>query len=326
MTHAIRIHENGTPDALCFDSVDVPTPAPHEVRIKQTAIGLNFIDSYFRAGLYKVPHFPQTLGLEGAGVVLEVGDEVTNFTLGDRVAYAGGPLGAYCEERVLPAAILIKLPVGISEETAAAIMLKGMTTEYLIKRCFPVKKGDRVLLHAAAGGVGSLASQWLKALGAITIGTAGSDEKCARAKALGCDYTINYKTENLVKEVKDITEGKGVHVVYDAVGRDVFLPSLDCLTPRGTMVTFGNASGAVAPIEPLLLNEKGGLFLTRPSLGHYTQKREDLLLSAQSLFSVVARGVVGVDINQRYPLSETAQAHRDLESRKTTGSSLLLPD
>ena len=325
MTKAIRIYETGGPEVLRFEDVDVPAPAPNEVRIKNTAIGLNFIDTYFRSGLYKVPQLPQTLGMEGAGVVLEVGSEVTDISEGDRVAYAAAPMGSYSQERVMLAEKVVKIPDSISDETAAAMMLQGMTTEYLIRRCYCVEPGDVVLLHAAAGGVGSIAAQWLRELGAPTIGTAGSDEKCERARDLGCHHVINYRTENFVERVRDITDGKGVNVVYDAVGKDVFLPSLDCLKTRGTMVTFGNASGAVEPIEPLLLSNKGGLFLTRPILAHYTGTRQELLLSAKSLFNVVESGAVKVDINQRYELKDTAQAHRDLEARKTTGSTIILP-
>jgi NADPH2:quinone reductase len=324
MTHAFRFYETGGPDVLRWEKVDPGRPAAGEALIRNTAVGLNYIDIYVRTGLYPAK-LPSGIGFEAAGIVEAIGPGVTEVKIGDRVAHEGGPLGAYAEMRVMPAATLIKLPNAIDDRAAAAMMLKGMTAEYLIRRTYPVKKGETVLFHAAAGGVGLIACQWLKHLGATVIGTVGSKEKAALAKAHGCDHPILYREENFVARVKELTGGKGVPVVFDGVGKDVFLDSLDCLQPRGMMVTFGNASGAADPIKPLLLSQKGSLYLTRPTLGTYTATREDLLDCANALFDVVASGAVKIEINQTYPLQEAAQAQRDLEARKTTGSTVLLP-
>ena len=321
---AIRIHETGGPEVMRWEEVDVPAPGAGEVTLKNHASGLNFIDTYQRSGLYPM-QLPTGLGLEAGATVEAVGPGVTEFKPGDRVAHCSAPAGAYSTYRNYPAERLMKLPDSIDFETAAAMMLQGMTVEYLIRRTYPVKAGDFVLFHAAAGGVGTIAMQWLASLGAITIGTAGSADKCALAKSLGATHVINYRQEDWVKRVKDITDGKGCHVVYDGVGKDTFLPSLDCLRPRGMMVTFGNASGPVPDIPPLILSQKGSLFLTRPTLFHYIASRSDFELSATALFDVVTRGVVKIQIGHRYPLKEAAQAHRDLESRKTTGATILLP-
>jgi NADPH2:quinone reductase len=322
--NAIRIHETGGPEVLRWEEVEVPAAGPGEITVRNHACGLNFIDTYQRSGLYPM-QLPTGLGLEAAGVVEAVGPGVTEFKVGDRVGYCSAPAGAYSTVRNYPAERAVKLPDGIDFETAAGMMLQGMTVEFLIRRTYPVKAGDFVLFHAAAGGVGTIAMQWLASLGAVVIGTAGSAEKCATAKALGATHVINYRTEDWVKRVRELTDGKGVHVVYDGVGKDTFLSSLECLRPRGMMVTFGNASGPVPEIAPLLLSQKGSLFLTRPTLFHYIASRADLELSASALFDVVTRGVVKIQIGHRYPLKETAQAHRDLQDRKTTGATILLP-
>jgi NADPH2:quinone reductase len=322
MAKAITIHKHGGPDVLTWGEVDVGDPGKGEARVRHHAVGLNYIDVYYRTGLYPVK-LPGGLGVEGAGVVEAVGAGVSDVKPGDRVAYAMGPLGAYSEARVMPADRLVKLPEAISFDQAAAMMLQGMTAQYLIKRLYKVRKGDAVLFHAAAGGVGLIACQWLKALGAITIGTAGSEEKCALAKAHGATHCINYRTENFVERVKEITGGAGVPVVYDSVGKDTFEGSLDCLRPFGMMASFGNSSGAVPPFSLAAL--KGSLFITRPSLGPYTAKRADLVATAADLFDVVQSGKVRIEINQRHALKDAAQAHRDLEARKTTGSTLLVP-
>ena len=324
MTHAFRFYETGGPDVLRWEQVDPGKPGPGEALIRNKAVGLNYIDIYVRTGLYPAK-LPSGIGFEAAGMVEAIGPGVTEVNVGDRVAHEGGPLGAYAEARIMPAATLIKLPDAIDDRRAAAMMLKGMTAEYLIRRTYPVKKGETVLFHAAAGGVGLIACQWLKHLGATVIGTVGSKEKAALAKAHGCDHPILYREENFVARVNELTGGEGVPVVFDGVGKDVFLDSLDCLRPRGTMVTFGNASGAADPIKPLLLSQKGSLYLTRPTLASYTATREDLLACANALFDVVAKGAVKIEINQTYPLQEAAQAQRDLEARKTTGSTVLLP-
>ncbi len=325
MPKAVRIHQTGGPDVLQWEDVPVGEPSPGEVRLRHTAIGLNFIDVYHRTGLYPLPGLPWVLGMEGAGRVESVGPEVTEFTTGDRVAYAGLPPGAYAEQRLIPAHRLVKLPDGIDERRAAAMMLQGMTARYLLRRCYPVKGGDTVLFHAAAGGVGLLACQWAKHLGAIVIGTAGNEEKAEIARRHGCNHVILYREEDLVRRVKELTNGEGVAVVYDGIGRDTFDRSLDCLRPMGMMVSFGNASGPVPAFDPGLLAAKGSLFLTRPSLMHYTARREDLLETAADLFDVVQQGAVRVEVHQTYPLEKAAQAHRDLEARKTTGSTILLP-
>lgn len=323
-TNAIRFEKTGGPEVLRWEKVKLTPPAPGEITIENKACGLNFIDTYHRGGLYPLP-MPSGLGLEGAGIVRAVGEGVTLFKVGDRVAYCSAPIGAYAEWRNYPAEKAVKIPDAIDDRTAAAMMLQGMTTEYLIRRTYEVKAGDWVLFHAAAGGVGSIAVQWLKALGAIVIGTAGGAEKCALAKSLGADHVIDYRSEDWVKRVKEITAGKGVHVVYDGVGKDTCIPSMDCLRPRGYLVTFGNASGPVPPIEPLTLSQKGSIFLTRPTLGHYTATRAELELSANALFDVVAGGKVKIGVKHSYALKDAAQAHRDLEARKTTGSVVLLP-
>lgn len=323
MPHVIRIHQNGGPEQMRWEEVTVGEPGPGEVRVRNTAIGLNFIDTYHRSGLYPMP-LPMVLGSEGAGVVEAVGPKVKEFKVGDRVAYAQ-PIGAYAEVLIRPVARLVKIPAGIKDETAAAMMLKGMTAWYLCRRTYRVKKGDTIVVHAAAGGVGQILCQWAKHLGATVIGTVGSDEKVALAKKVGCKHVVVMSREKLSERVKAITKGKGVPVVYDGVGKDTFMESLDCLQPRGIMASFGNASGAVPPVNIGILAQKGSLFLTRPTLVNYTSSREDLLTAARELFAVVKKGAVKIAVNQRYPLREAAQAHRDLESRKTTGSTVLLP-
>jgi len=323
MPHVIRIHQNGGPEQMRWEEVTVVDPGPGEVRVRNTAIGLNFIDTYHRSGLYPMP-LPMVLGSEGAGVVEAVGPKVKELKVGDRVAYAQ-PIGAYAEVLIRPVARLVKIPAGIKDETAAAMMLKGMTAWYLCRRTYRVKKGDTIVVHAAAGGVGQILCQWAKHLGATVIGTVGSDEKVALAKKVGCKHVVVMSREKLSERVKAITKGKGVPVVYDGVGKDTFIESLDCLQPRGVMASFGNASGAVPPVNIGILAQKGSLFLTRPTLVNYTSSREDLLVAARELFAVVKKGAVKIAINQRYALREAAQAHRDLESRKTTGSTVLLP-
>lgn len=325
MTKAIRIHAPGGPEALVYEDVEVPAPGPGEVLIEQSACGLNYIDVYHRNGLYPLPKLPAVIGMEGAGTVAAVGEGVDAFVPGDRVAYADAPPGAYAAARIMPWHRLVKLPDAISDQQAAAMMLQGMTVEYLIRRTYAVQPGDTVLLHAAAGGVGLIACQWLKHLGATVIGTVGSAEKAALAKENGCHHTINYREEDFTDRVRELTEGAGVPVVYDSIGKDTFEGSLDCLRPRGLMVTFGNASGPVEPFNPGILGQKGSLYLTRPSLMAYNAKREELEASAAALFDVVTSGKVKIAVNQTYPLSETAQAHSDLEARKTTGSTVLLP-
>lgn len=324
MAKAIRIHQPGGPEVLQLEDLEVGAPGDGQVRIRQTAIGINYIDTYHRTGAYPLP-LPTGIGLEGAGVVEAAGPGVIELRPGDRVAYAGGPVGAYATERLMPADRLVKVPDGIGDQQAAGMMLKGMTAEYLIRRTFPVKAGDTVLWHAAAGGVGLIACQWLKARGAHVIGTVGSDEKAALAKAHGCEFPVVYTREDFVARVKEITGGKGVPVVYDSVGKDTFARSIDCLSPRGMMVLFGAASGPVPPLDSQILAQKGSLFLTRPTLFTYTASREDLVLSATSLFDVVRSGQVKIEVSRTYPLAQAQQAHRDLESRKTTGSLLLLP-
>ncbi|KPJ99945.1 MAG: quinone oxidoreductase [Desulfobacterales bacterium SG8_35] len=322
MTKAIRIHENGGPEVMRWEEIDVSQPGAGEVLLEQEAVGLNFIDVYHRTGLYPLPGLPWVLGLEGAGTVKAVGTGVNEVKEGDRVAYAGLPPGAYAEERLIPAHRLVVLPDSIDFETAAAMMLKGLTAQYLIRRTYRVKAGDSVLCHAAAGGVGSILCQWAKSLGATVIGTVGSDAKAELAKANGCDHTIIYSREDFLDRVKEITGGQGVSVVYDSVGQATFDKSLDCLKPLGMMVSFGNASGPVPPFEPGLLAQKGSLFFTRPSLMTYTAKREDLLAGSSELIEAVVTGKVKIKINQRYDLKDAPQAHKDLEARKTTGTSI----
>ena len=325
MSKSILIHENGGPEKMQFEDVEVGAPGPGQVKIRHTAIGLNFIDIYTRSGLYQTP-MPNAVGREGAGVIVDVGPKVKGFKKGDRVAYCG-VLGAYCQERVMGTDQLVHVPKGVSDEQAAAIMLKGMTTEYLVDHTPKgwLKKGDTILFHAAAGGVGLLFGQWAKARGYKVIGTTSSAEKAALAKKNGYKWVIDYTKADIVAEVKKITKGKGVPVVFDGVGKDTWNASLDCLQPRGLMVSFGNASGAVPPVGLGILNTKGSLYVTRPSLGAYTATRAELDASAKSLFKMVKSGKVKIAIDQRYPLSDAAKAHVDLESRKTTGQTILVP-
>jgi NADPH2:quinone reductase len=325
MPHAIRIHETGGPEVLRFEEVEVGRPGPGEARLRQTAIGLNYIDTYHRTGLYPVPSLPHAIGMEAAGIVEEIGEGVTEVKPGDRVAYATPPPGAYAELRLIAARKLIPLPDAVDERTAAAMMLQGMTVEYLIRRTFRVEQGMTVLFHAAAGGVGLIACQWLAHLGATVIGTVGSDEKAALAFFNDTATTEIYTREDFAERVREITGGKGVPVVYDSVGKLTFQGSLDCLARRGMLVAFGNASGAPPPLDPLVLSRKGSLFLTRPGLMDYTATREELLESAAALFDVVARGAVKVAVRQTWPLREAAEAHRALEARRTAGSTILLP-
>ncbi len=324
MAKAIRFHKTGGPEVLQMDEVAVGEPGPGQLRLRHTAIGVNFLDTYQRSGLYP-NQLPSGAGNEGAGVVEAVGPGVTGVKAGDRVAYTGGAPGSYAEGRLYPADRVVKIPAGISDEQAASIMLKGMTAQYLIHRTYAVKPGDTVLFHAAAGGVGLIACQWLKALGATVIGTVGSDQKAALAKAHGCDHAIVYTRENFVERVKEITGGKGVPVVYDSVGKTTWEGSLDCLRPLGLMVTFGNASGPVAPVNLGVLAQKGSLYVTRPTLVTYIASRADLEATSRSLFEAVTSGKVKVEITARYRLADAAQVHRDLESRKTTGSVILQP-
>ena len=323
MPYAIRIHETGGPEALRWEEVEVGKPGPGEVRVRNTAIGLNFVDAYYRNGLYPIA-LPAVLGREGAGVVEAVGPKVKEFKPGDRVAYVD-PTGSYAEVLLRPAERLVKIPAGISDRIAAAMMLKGMTAQFLLRRTYRVKKGDTILVHAAAGGVGQILCQWAKHLGVRVIGTVGSDAKVPLAKKAGCKHVLVTSREKISERVKQITKGAGVRVVYDGVGKDTFMDSLDCLAPLGMIVSYGNASGAVPPFSPIILSQKGSLFLTRPTLGTYIAKREDLARTARELFAVVKQGAVKIAVNQTYPLREAAQAHRDLESRKTTGSTVLLP-
>lgn len=325
MAHAIRIHAHGGPEQLRFEEVAVGEPGPGEVRVRQRAVGVNFIDTYHRTGLYPVPSLPSGLGSEAAGVIEALGEGVTDLQAGQRVAYATGPLGAYTESRLVPADRVVPLPDGIDEEVAAAAMLKGMTVEYLVRRTYPVRAGETVLWHAAAGGVGLIACQWLKHLGATVIGTVSSDEKAALARAHGCDHTIVYTREDFVARVREITSGARVPVVYDSVGRSTFPASLDCLRPRGMFVGFGNASGKPDPFDMGVLAQKGSLYLTRPTLMTYTASREELLASAAALFDVIRSGAVKIEVNQRFALKDAAAAHRALEARATTGSTILLP-
>jgi len=326
-SRAIRISQHGGPEQLQLVELEVGEPGAGEIRIRHHAIGLNFIDTYQRSGLYPMS-MPLVLGGEGAGVIEAVGEGVTHLKVGDRAAYASSTQpGSYCEVRVMPAMQVCRLPDAISFETGAAMMLKGLTVEYLLKRTLPaegLQPGDFILWHAAAGGVGLIACQWAKALGYRLIGTAGSDEKCALALANGAAHAINYRSEDFVARVREITGGAGVKVVYDSVGKDTWAQSLDCLQPLGLMVSFGNSSGAVPPFAPGLLAQKGSLYVTRPTLGSHTRTRERTQAMADELFAVVASGQVKIHIERRYPLEQAAQAHRDMESRLTTGSSILL--
>ena len=324
MPHAIRIHENGGPEVLRFEAVDREPLGPGQVRIRQTAIGINYIDTYDRAGLYPVS-LPSGLGREAAGVVMETGKRVTRLRAGDRIAYVGNTPGAYCDERVMDAARMVKLPAAVSDREAAALMLKGLTAWFMLRRCHRVRRNEFVLLHAAAGGVGLIALQWATALGAKVIAVVGSDEKAALVREFGAAEVIVSSRENIVERVRAITRERGVPVVYDGVGKDTFFASLDCLAPLGLMVSFGNASGAVPPFSPLELTRRGSLFLTRPTLYHYTAKAADLARGAHDLFDVVSTGRVKVRIGQTYPLAEAVRAHQDLEARRTTGSTLLIP-
>lgn len=324
MPHLIRFDRIGGPEVLQWADVELPPPAAGEVRIRHAAVGVNYIDTYHRSGLYPVA-LPSGIGQEAAGIVEAVGAGVVDFAPGDRVAYVGGPLGAYAEARNFEAKLLVKLPDSLSFEQGAAMMMQGLTAQYLLRRTYPVKSGDTILIHAAAGGVGLIVCQWAKALGATVIGTVGSDEKAEIARSHGCDHTIVYTRETVSERVREITRGEGVPVVYDSIGKDTFMDSLACLRPLGMMVTFGNASGPLAPFEPALLAKMGSLFLTRPTLFHYIARREDLLKMADELFAVVASGQVRLTINQRFALKDAADAHRALEARRTTGSTVLIP-
>jgi NADPH2:quinone reductase len=325
MSKAICIHKTGGPEVLKWENINVNVPQFGEAKIRHTAIGLNYIDVYGRTGLHPLPSLPHTLGMEAAGIVEAIGEGVSDIAVGDRIAYVISPPGAYSEERIVPADRLIKLPKEISEETAAAMMLKGMTAQYLLHQTYNVKANDRILIHAAAGGVGLIICQWAKHLGAKVIGTVGTDEKAALAKSHGCDHTIVYTRENFKKRVSDITGGKGVDVVYDSIGKATFIDSLDCLRPLGMMVTFGNATGQIDAFSPGILAAKGSLFLTRPTIFTYIAKRDNLISMAADLFKIVSSGVVKIKINQTYSLRDAAQAHSDLEARKTTGSTILKP-
>lgn len=323
MSLAIRFHKTGGPAVLAADDIDPGTPGPGEIRVRHTAIGLNFIDTYHRSGLYPVAGLPAIPGLEAAGVIEAVGDGVTDLRIGDRICYGTGPLGAYAEIRVMPADKVLRTPDFLSDEDAASIMLQGLTVQYLIRQIFPLRRGDTILVHAAAGGVGLILCQWASALGAQVIGTVGSEDKARLAREHGCHHTILYRDTDFVGAVKDITGGAGVPVVYDGVGKDTWDGSLDCLARRGLMVSFGNASGPVEAFAPAQLAAKGGLFLTRPSLMHYTATRAELLAAAHDLFKALESGAVRTNISQRFPLAEARAAHEALESRKTTGSTVL---
>jgi NADPH2:quinone reductase len=325
VTKAIRVHALGGPDVLRWDDVEPAKPGEGQVLVRQTAVGVNFIDVYYRTGLYRGPELPFVLGMEAAGVVEAAGPGVKDLKAGDRVAYGAGAMGAYVQARLVPADKLVRIPEGIKDETAAAMMLKGMTAEYLLRRCYPVKRGETVLIHAAAGGVGLIACQWAKHLGATVIGTVGSEQKAKLAAAHGCDHPIIYTKEKFAERVRAITGGAGVPVVYDSVGKDTFMASLDCLRPRGMMVCFGQSSGEMAPLDLGILRQKGSLYVTRPTLATYAAKREDLLASANALFEVVKTGAVKIEVGQTFPLKDAAAAHRALEGRKTTGSTVLVP-
>jgi NADPH2:quinone reductase len=324
MVHALRIHDYGGPDSLRWDEIGLGDPGPGEVRLRQTAIGVNYIDTYHRTGLYKLPSLPAVLGVEGAGVVEAVGEAVTSVKPGDRVAYAG-PLGGYAESRLIAADRLVAVPDGIADDQAAALMLQGMTAEFLLRRAYRVEPGDTILVQAAAGGVGLLLCQWASRLGATVIGTVSTEEKAATARAHGAYHVILYSRENFVERVRALTGGAGVAVVYDGVGQTTFLGSLDCLRPRGMMVSFGQASGPIAPLDVGLLGAKGSLYLTRPSLFAYIAKREELVAAAAAVFEAVQQGALKIEINQRFPLRDGAAAHRALEARTTTGATVLIP-
>lgn len=324
MAKAIRFHRTGGPEVLALESVDVGKPGPGEARVRHTAIGVNYIDTYHRSGLYPM-QLPSGLGTEAAGVVEEVGEGVDWLRPGDRVATCTGPVGAYSTERNVPADKLVKLPEGIDERTAAAMMLKGLTVQYLLRQTYPLKAGQTILFHAAAGGVGLIACQWARALGVTMIGTVGSDAKAALAREYGCTHTIVYTRENFVERVKEITKGKGVPVVYDSVGKDTFPASLDCLSPRGFFVSFGSSSGPIPPFNIMLLSQKGSLYATRPTLFTHASNRESLNAMASELFGLVKDGKIKPDARQTFPLADAAEAHRTLESRTTTGATLLMP-
>jgi NADPH2:quinone reductase len=325
MAKAVRMHQTGSPEVLVWEDYDPGQPGPGEARIRHEAVGLNFIDVYHRKGIYPLPQLPAIPGMEGAGIVEAVGEGVKEVNVGDRVAYAGLPPGAYAEVRVIPAHRLVKLPEKIDTLQAAGMMLRGMTARYLLYGCYRVRKGDTILMHAAAGGVGLIVCQWAKHRGATVIGTVGTKDKAELAKAHGCDYPILYREEDFPARVKQITGGEGVDVVYDSVGQATFMKSLDCLRPMGMMVSLGQSSGVVPPFDLSILSAKGSLFLTRPTLMTYTEKRKDLLAHARDLFKVVTSGAVRIEINQTYPLAEAARAHQDVEARKTTGSTILIP-
>ena len=324
MTHAIRIHEHGGPDVMKWETVEVGNPGDKEIRVRHTAVGLNYIDTYHRTGLYKIP-LPSIIGREAAGVVEAVGAAVTDLKIGERVAYASAPIGSYSEARLISADRVVKIPDGVTDRQAASMMLKGMTAQYLIRHTHTVKSGDTILFHAAAGGVGLILCQWARHLGATVIGTVGSEEKAALAKANGCHHVINYRSEDFVARVAEITGGKKCAVVYDGVGKDTFMKSLDCVRPRGLVALFGNASGKVEPLDLGVLAGKGSLFVTRPTLDTHVASREELIATANDLFDVVGRGIVKIEVNQSYALKDAALAHRDLEARKTTGSTVLIP-
>ena len=324
MTKAIVIHQTGGPEVLQWEDFDPGAPKPGEALVRHEAVGLNFIDVYHRTGLYPLAGLPAVIGMEGGGIVEAVGEGVTDILPGDRVAYAGLPPGGYAEKRVIPAHRLVRVPESISLETAAGMMLRGMTARYLLKGCYPVGRGTTLLIHAAAGGVGTMVCQWAKALGAMVIGTVGSEEKAELARRNGCDYPVLYTHPTWIQAVRNVTDGKGVDVVYDSVGQATFMDSLACLRPLGTMVSFGQSSGSIPPLDTSILAQKGSLFLTRPSLMTYTAEREDLLAHAKDLFQVVAEGAVKIHIGQTYALKDARQAHIDLEGRKTKGSTVLM--
>lgn len=324
MAHAVRIYANGGPEVLKWEAVDVGAPGPGEVRLRQSAVGLNYIDVYHRSGLYKLAAFPAVIGMEGAGTVEALGPGVSELRVGDRVAYPA-VLGAYTDERLIAADRVVKLPDGIDDVTAASMMMQGMTARYLLRETYHVTRDTVLLWHAAAGGVGLIACQWAKALGATIIGTVGSEAKAQLAQAAGCTHVINYRTEDYVARVREITGGAGCDVVYDGVGKDTFPSSLDCLKPKGLWVSFGNASGPVPPFDLQILSTKGSLYATRPTIMAYTARREDLLANARDLFDMVGKGAIKIAPSRTYPLRDAAQAHRDLEARKTTGSIVLIP-
>jgi NADPH2:quinone reductase len=322
---AIIVRAYGGPEALSYEDVPIVEPGPGEIRIHQRAIGLNFIDVYMRTGLYPLPSLPSGIGMEGAGTVDALGDGVTDIQIGDRVACALPPPGSYAEFRIVPAERVVKIPDAIPDKTAAAMMLQGLTAQYLTRQTYRIKAGDTILMHAAAGGVGLIVCQWAKHIGATVIGTVGSAEKAQLAKAHGCDHPILYREENFKDRVLALTDGRGVNVVYDSIGKDTFEDSLDCLKTRGTMVTFGNASGPVPAFEPAVLAQKGSLFLTRPTLAHYAENHQVLTDMSNELFDLVVSGVIKIEVNQEYALKDVGQAHADLEARKTTGSTILIP-